>query len=393
MTLHDPHLTFMALALEQAHAALFLTSPNPRVGCVIASQAGEVLGLGHTQAVGHAHAEVMALRDASSKGHEVQGSSVYVTLEPCAHTGRTPPCCEALIQAQVKEVFVSILDPNPLVSGQGIARLRAHGIAVHVGLGADKATELNLGFLKRMQLQKPWMRSKIAASIDGHTATDSGESQWITCAASRADGHLFRARACCVLTGIGTLLADDPTLDVRAISTPRQPDLVVLDSALRTPVHAKIFGPQRRIYLYCALQSKPHSGELIYPSDPDLAKVLREKVKALEQLGVQVMGQPMVQKRIDLSFVVKDLARLQMNEVHVEAGSVLNGGFLGEHLLDELIVYMAPTWLGSGKGMSKMAMTGALDAAQHFNWHDITRVESDLRLTLRKRSTSPSTRL
>ena len=390
MSLHDPHLSFMELALEQAHAALFLTSPNPRVGCVITSKTGEILGLGHTQAAGHAHAEVMALRDASAKGHQVQGATVYVTLEPCAHTGRTPPCCEALIQAQVQEVFVSILDPNPLVAGQGVARLRAHGVVVHVGLGADKATALNMGFLKRMQHHQPWVRSKIAASIDGHTATDSGESQWITCAASRADGHLFRARACAVLTGIGTLLADDPTLDVRAISTPRQPDLVVLDSGLRTPIKAKIFGPKRRIYLYCGLQSLSYPGELIYPSEPHLAKPLKEKVRALEQLGVQVMGQPVAQKRIDLPFVLKDLARLQMNEVHVEAGAVLNGGLLGEQLIDELILYMAPTWLGSGKGMSNMAKTHALDAAQHFHWHDITRIESDLRLTLRKTSQSAS---
>jgi len=384
MTLHDPHLSFMELALEQAHAALFLTSPNPRVGCVITSQTGEILGLGHTQAAGQAHAEVMALRDAGAKGHKVQGSRVYVTLEPCAHTGRTPPCCEALIQAQVQEVFVSILDPNPLVAGQGVARLRAHGIAVHVGLGADKATELNIGFLKRMQHQQPWIRSKIAASIDGHTATDSGESQWITCAASRADGHFFRARACCVLTGIGTILSDDPTLDVRAIDTPRQPDLVILDPMLRTPVKAKLWAPTRRTYLYCALQSLPGSGELLYPSDPDLAKTMKDKVRALERLGVQVMGQPLAQKRLDLSFLVKDLARLQMNEVHVEAGAILNGGLLGEQLIDELILYMAPTWLGSGKGMSQMAMTGSLDAAQHFRWHDITRIDSDLRLTLRK---------
>ncbi|MEI7737600.1 MAG: bifunctional diaminohydroxyphosphoribosylaminopyrimidine deaminase/5-amino-6-(5-phosphoribosylamino)uracil reductase RibD [Betaproteobacteria bacterium] len=384
MNSQEPPNAFMALALEQAQAALFLTSPNPRVGCVITSKSGEVLGQGHTQAAGHAHAEVMALRDASEKGHSVKGATVYVTLEPCAHTGRTSPCCDALIHAGVGEVHVSLLDPNPLVSGQGVARLQAHGISVHLGQGGQEAQELNIGFLKRMRLQTPWIRSKIAASIDGHTATDSGVSQWITCEASRADGHSYRARACCILTGIGTLLADDPSLDVRALETPRQPDLVVLDSSLRTPVNAKIFHPQRRTYIYCALQCDPQSQELIFPDHPAQAHAFKQKVQALNQLGVTVLGQPKAQKQLDLTYVMTDLARLQMNEVHVEAGAILNGGLLKEGLIDELVLYMAPTWLGSGKAMSVMPLTSTLTRAQQFSWHDITLVDKDLRLTLRR---------
>ena len=385
MNSHEPHQAFMSLALSQAQEALFITSPNPRVGCVITSPRGEILGLGHTQAAGQAHAEVMALRDAREKGHSVKGSSVYVTLEPCAHTGRTPPCCDALIHAGVREVFVSLIDPNPLVAGQGIEKLRAHGVTVHLGLGAEKAQALNIGFLKRMQLHTPWIRSKIAASIDGHTATDSGVSQWITSQAARSDGHAYRARACCILTGIGTLLVDDPSLDVRAVPTLRQPDLVVLDSGLRTPLDANIFRPKRRTYIYCALQCDPQSHELIYPENQVQARALRQKVQALNQLGAVVLGQPIVHPQLDLTFVMKDLARLQMNEVHVEAGAILNGGLLKERLVDELVLYMAPSWLGSGKAMSDMPLTQTLADVQQFSWHDVTRIDNDLRLTLRRK--------
>lgn len=388
----DTHSAFMALALQQARSALYLTSPNPRVGCVITSEQGTILGQGHTQRAGQAHAEVMALQDAQSRGHAVMGANVYVTLEPCAHTGKTPPCCDALIQAKVRRVFVSILDPNPLVSGQGVARLRAHGIEVHIGLGEHEATELNIGFLKRMKHQMPWVRSKIAASMDGFTATDSGESQWITSAAARADGHAFRAQACCILTGIGTVLADDPSLDVREVHTPRQPDVVILDSSLKTPLSAKIFKPHRRIFIYCALEMDPHSQALIYPSQAS-SHPWRQKVHALEAQGAVVIGkvqEPQTESdsgpsRTDLTQVLKDLARRQMNEVHVEAGSLLNGALMSQGLVDELLLYMAPTWLGSGKGMSLMPASHALAQAQRFEWLDIHRVGEDLRVRLRRK--------
>ena len=379
-----PQPAFMDLALELAQRALFLTSPNPRVGCVIVSEDGTLLGQGHTQRAGQAHAEVMALQDAQQKGHSVEGATVYVSLEPCSHVGRTPPCCDALIKAKVKAVYMSILDPNPLVSGQGAAQLRAHGIEVHVGLGADRATELNLGFLKRMQHQMPWVRSKIAASLDGHTATDTGVSQWITSAPSRADGHAFRAQSCCTLTGIGTVLADDPSLDVRELCTPRQPDVVILDSSLRIPLDAKILKIQRRTFIYCALEFDPQSQELIYPNTKE-SLLLRQKVQALQELGVIVKGQPQAQKRIDLQHVCRDLAKEQMNEVHVEAGAVLNGALMENDLIDELLLYMAPTWLGSGRGMSLMQKTQALTQAKHFEWKEITRTGEDLRLILRRK--------
>jgi diaminohydroxyphosphoribosylaminopyrimidine deaminase/5-amino-6-(5-phosphoribosylamino)uracil reductase len=224
--------TLMNQALALARQALFLTSPNPRVGCVLASASGEVLGQGHTQRAGEAHAEVMALRDAAERGVNVQGATAYVTLEPCAHQGRTGPCCDALVAAGVARVVASLEDPNPLVAGQGLARLRAAGLQVEVGLGAEEARELNIGFFKRMTTGLPWVRLKVAASLDGQTALLNGISQWITSAPAREDGHAWRARACAVLTGIGTVLEDDPRMDVRAVPTPRQPTLVVVDLSL-----------------------------------------------------------------------------------------------------------------------------------------------------------------
>ena len=242
----------MREALTQAALALPLSRPNPAVGCVIVAADGQPLGTGHTQPVGGPHAEVMALRDAARQGHAVEGTTVYVTLEPCSHHGRTPPCCDALIAAGVGKVVVAIQDPNPLVSGQGIARLRAAGITVEMGPGAAESRELNLGFFSRMLRKTPWVRMKIAASLDGQTALTNGQSQWITGAAARADGHAWRARSCAVLTGIGTVLADQPRLDVRGMDVPSQPAIVVIDSRLETPVDAPLFIADRRRFIYAA---------------------------------------------------------------------------------------------------------------------------------------------
>ena len=247
---HDT--AFMQQALGLAREALYLTSPNPRVGCVLVGADGSVLGSGHTQRAGEAHAEVMALRDAQANGHDVKGATAYVTLEPCSHQGRTGPCCDALAAAGVARVVVALQDPNPLVAGQGTARLRAAGVQVDAGLLADEAHEMNIGFFKRMTHGTPWVRMKVAASLDGQTALENGVSQWITSAPARDDGHAWRARACAVLTGIGTVLEDDPQLDVRAVPTPRQPTLVVMDSQLETPLTAKLFQPQRPVWIYCA---------------------------------------------------------------------------------------------------------------------------------------------
>jgi len=255
----------LAQALQQAQAALLRANPNPRVGCVLVNPAGQVIGQGSTQQAGGPHAEVMALRDAQALGHSTAGATAYVTLEPCSHHGRTGPCCDALVHAGIGRVVAALPDPNPLVAGQGFARLRAAGVAVDIaGDSADPALrdwaaaarELNIGFFSRMLRGTPWVRLKTAASLDGVTALPNGQSQWITGEAARADGHAWRARACAVLTGIGTVLQDRPRLDVRGIDTPRQPALVVVDSDLQTPPDAALFAPRRPVLIYAAT---PHA--------------------------------------------------------------------------------------------------------------------------------------
>ena len=255
----------MQQALALAGQSLLLTSPNPRVGCVITSPDGQVLGQGCTQRAGEAHAEVMALRDAATRGHSVAGGTAYVTLEPCSHQGRTGPCCDALVTSGIQKVVAAIGDPNPLVSGQGFARLRAAGIDVEVGPGGAESRELNIGFFSRMVRQTPWVRMKLAASLDGKTALENGISQWITSPAARTDGHAWRARACAVLTGIGTVLADNPKLDVRLVDTLRQPALVLIDSLLDTPLDAALFIPGRTLLIYAAVPNASRPERMIMP--------------------------------------------------------------------------------------------------------------------------------
>jgi len=355
---------FMQQALGLAHDALYLTSPNPRVGCVIVNANGVVLGSGHTQRSGQAHAEVMALRDAQAKNNDVRGATAYVTLEPCSHQGRTGPCCDALIQAGLARVVVALEDPNPQVAGQGIARLRAAGLQVEVGLHSTEAHELNIGFFKRMTQGTPWVRMKIAASLDGQTALENGASQWITSSAARDDGHAWRARACAVLTGIGTVLEDDPQLDVRAVPTPRQPTLVVMDSQLETPPTAKLFTPQRPVWIYCAVDNA----------------VRRQ---ALEAQGAQVVCLPNPSGKVDLAAMLKDLGTKHINEVHVEAGHKLNGSLLREGLVDELLTYLAPKLMGQGRGMTNLGPFTSLDAAQPLSFHEVTQIGPDLRILAR----------
>ena len=354
----------MTHALTLASEALYLTSPNPRVGCVIVNAEGVVLGSGHTQRAGEAHAEVMALRDAQSKGHDVTGATTYVTLEPCSHQGRTGPCCDALIHAGLARVVVALQDPNPQVAGQGIARLRAAGVQVDVGLLSEEACELNIGFFKRMTQGTPWVRMKVAASLDGQTALENGVSQWITSPAARDDGHAWRARACAVLTGIGTVLEDDPQLDVRAIPTPRQPTLVVMDSQLETPRTAKLFAPQRPVWIYCAVDNT-------------------ERRTALEAKGAQVVCLPHASGKVDLAAMLKDLGAKQINEVHVEAGHKLNGSLLREGLVDELLSYLAPKLMGQGRGMTNLGPFTSLDDAKALSFHEVTQIGPDLRILAR----------
>jgi diaminohydroxyphosphoribosylaminopyrimidine deaminase / 5-amino-6-(5-phosphoribosylamino)uracil reductase len=364
MSFSAPDTTFMHQALGLAREALFLTSPNPRVGCVIVSPQGEVLGSGHTQRAGEAHAEVMALRDAQAKGQTVKGATAYVTLEPCSHQGRTGPCCDALIHEGLARVVVAQGDPNPQVAGQGIARLRAAGVQVDVGLLGDEANELNIGFFKRMTHGTPWVRMKVAASLDGQTALENGVSQWITSEPARQDGHAWRARACAVLTGIGTVREDDPQLDVRAVPTPRQPTLVVMDSQLETPVTAKLFAPQRPVWIYCAFD---------HP----------ERRAALEAQGAQVICLPNPNSKVDLAAMLQDLGKRHINEVHVEAGHKLNGSLLRADLVDELLVYLAPQLIGQGRGMTNLGPLSQLSDAKPLQFHEVTQIGPDLRILAR----------
>ncbi|KAF1071891.1 bifunctional diaminohydroxyphosphoribosylaminopyrimidine deaminase/5-amino-6-(5-phosphoribosylamino)uracil reductase RibD [Variovorax sp.] len=319
----------MASALRLAASALLITDPNPRVGCVIADAQGRVLGQGHTQKAGGPHAEVMALRDAAAQGHSVAGATAYVTLEPCAHHGRTGPCCDALIAAGIGRVVASLADPNPLVAGQGFERLRAAGVAVEVGPGAEEARELNLGFLSRMVRKTPWVRMKVAASLDGRTGLANGVSQWITAEAARADGHAWRARASAVLTGVGTVLEDNPRLDVRLVETPRQPHLVIVDSHLQTPPDAHLFIAGRAVWIYAAVRDEARAA-------------------ALEARGATVSCLPNAHGKVDLPALLRDLAARGVNELHVESGHKLNGSLLREGCVDELLVYLAPKLIGSG---------------------------------------------
>lgn len=355
---------FIALALSLAQQSLLISSPNPHVGCVITSAQGQLLGQGFTQQAGGPHAEIMALRDARAQGHGLIGATAYVTLEPCSHQGRTGPCCDALIAAGIKKVVASLADPNPLVSGQGFARLRAAGVEVEVGPGATESRELNIGFFSRMLRHRPWLRLKLAASLDGKTALPNGTSQWITSEAARADGHAWRARSCAVLTGTGTVLADDPQLDVRLVPTERQPQLVLLDNRLETPPGAKLFKVRRTCHIYTASQDAARRA-------------------ALEAQGARVCHRPGTDQRVDLAAMLRDLAEQEVNELHVEAGAALNGALLAAGLVDEVLLYMAPKMLGRGRDMASFGPLSALSEALALEWISSDRIGADLRLVAR----------
>ncbi|GAB4057090.1 bifunctional diaminohydroxyphosphoribosylaminopyrimidine deaminase/5-amino-6-(5-phosphoribosylamino)uracil reductase RibD [Uliginosibacterium sediminicola] len=356
---------FMRRALQLAERGLYTTSPNPRVGCVIVNAAGEIIGEGWTQPAGQNHAEIQALNDAAARGHSVAGATVYVTLEPCAHFGRTPPCCDALIRAGVGHVVSAMSDPNPLVAGQGLARIAAAGIGVTENLLADEALALNRGFVQRMTQGRPLLRLKIAASLDGRTALANGESQWITGEAARADGHHWRARSCAILTGIGTVLADDPLLNVRAVETPRQPTKVIVDSQLRMPPGAAILRTPGCLIATTVQDAKQHA--------PLLAA------------GAEILVLPAHEGRVDLQALVAALAKRNFNEVHVEAGAILNGALLSAGCADELLVYLAPTLLGpSARAMLDFPALPHLAEASRWQIEDQRLFGTDLRLMLRR---------
>ncbi len=351
-------------ALDLARDALWHTSPNPRVGCVLTAPDGTVIGQGRTQQAGGPHAEVMALRDAAAQGHPTAGATAWVTLEPCSHHGRTGPCCDALVAAGIARVVASLPDPNPLVAGRGFERLRAAGVEVELGPGAQASRELNIGFFSRMIRRTPWVRLKVAASLDGRTALDSGESQWITGEPARADGHAWRARACAVLTGIGTVLEDDPRLDVRLAGAVRQPHLVVVDSRLETPPGARLFIPGRKLFIYTA-------------SD-DVSRTA-----SLQARGATVVRLPGAGGKVDLAAMLRDLAAREINELHVEAGHKLNGSLLRESLVDELLVYLAPRLIGPGREMAALPALARLQDAMPLRFTDVQQVGTDLRIVAR----------
>lgn len=368
------NLHFSALQ-ALAEQSIGLSDPNPRVACRLVTASGQAFD-GHTQRAGGPHAEVMALRAAQAAGADTRGATAYVTLEPCAHHGRTPPCCDALITAGLARVVVALQDPNPQVAGQGIARLRAAGIAVEVlppDHPAALATEaLNIGFLHRMRHGLPWVRMKLAASLDGTTALANGASQWITSEAARTDGHAWRRRAGATLTGIGTVLEDNPRLDVRLVPTQVQPLRVVVDSRLDIDPAARILQAPGRALVFTALPPEQNSA------------ATQAKQQTLASQGVEWVNLPGPGGKVDLAAALRELARREVNELHLEAGHKLNGSFLRAGLVDELLLYMAPKLLGPGAGLAAIGPLESLADGLDFAFEDAQRVGPDLRLRLRR---------
>jgi diaminohydroxyphosphoribosylaminopyrimidine deaminase/5-amino-6-(5-phosphoribosylamino)uracil reductase len=347
----------MARALRLAECGRLTTHPNPRVGCVIVRD-GVVVGEGYHQRAGEAHAEVYAL---AAAGEQARGAEMFVTLEPCSHHGRTPPCADAVIAAGLRKVWVAMQDPNPEVAGAGIERLRAAGIQVEVGLMQAAAEQLNRGFVQRMRAQRPWVRLKLAASLDARTAMASGESQWITSEPARADVHRLRAEAGAVLTGVGTLLHDDPQLNARALELPvRQPDRIVFDSRARAPLNARVWVPGARRFWVVGRE----------PSEcpPDVASLVV----------------PTQDGRLNLDAALSALAQAQVNEVLVEAGAELAGALLQQGCVDEIVAYIAPSLLGDD-ARPLVHLPGLQRLAQRIplQWLDCRQIGPDLRIIAR----------
>jgi diaminohydroxyphosphoribosylaminopyrimidine deaminase/5-amino-6-(5-phosphoribosylamino)uracil reductase len=350
----------MARALQLAERGLWTTSPNPRVGCVLVRD-GEVVGEGWHERAGEPHAEVNALRQA---GDKARGATAYVTLEPCSHYGRTPPCAEALITAGVARVVAAMADPNPLVAGKGLALLQSAGIATAVGLLEAEAKELNIGFVSRMTRGRPWVRLKAAASLDGKTALNNGVSQWITGPEARQDGHRWRARACAILTGIGTVRDDDPQLTVRGLDVARQPLRVIVDSKLEISPQAKIL----------------QGGSVLVVGALDSP----EKTAVLRCTGVEVKILPNAAGKVELKDLLEELGRRGVNEVHVEAGFKLNGSLMREGLVDEVLLYLAPCLVGdTANGLFNLPELSSLDGKQGLQIRDVRQVGADIRVLAR----------
>jgi len=355
---------FMRLALDLAAHGLFSTDPNPRVGCVIVSD-GHVVGEGWHEKAGHPHAEINALAQA---GQRARGATAYVTLEPCAHYGRTPPCCNALIGSGISRLVAASQDPNPLVNGTGIAALRAAGITVEVGLLQAEAMELNLGFVSRMQRKLPWVRLKVAASLDGKTALPNRQSQWITGEQARRDGHAWRARASALLTGIGTLKDDDPQMNVRWVQTNRQPTRILVDSRLEADLAARMLASPG-VWIVTALEQ---------------SACRTSAWQRLTDAGHRIISLPNDRGKVDLQAMMQWLAGEGVNELHIEAGYKLNGSLLREHWVDEVLCYLAPSLIGPGLEMFELPGLSQMPSNTEWRFEDHSMVGGDLRLRMRK---------
>jgi diaminohydroxyphosphoribosylaminopyrimidine deaminase / 5-amino-6-(5-phosphoribosylamino)uracil reductase len=356
----DQDYAHMARALQLAERGLNTTTPNPRVGCVIVKN-DNIIGQGWHARAGAPHAEINALLEA---GDAAKGATVYVTLEPCSHHGRTPPCADALAEAGVARVIAAMTDPNPQVSGNGLSRLQSAGIQVQSGLLEAEARKLNEGFVKRMVFGHPFVRIKTASSLDGKTARSNGRSKWITGEAARRDVHRLRARSCAILTGVGTLIADDPQLNVRGVDTPRQPLKVIVDSRLRTPPTARLLAEGKTL-IACA---EPNT----------------EGAAALEAAGARILCLPQANGRVDLNALLSRLAQTGINEVMTEAGPTLNGALLAAGLVDEWVQYVAPVLLGeTARGLFRLAEPAAMEQRLTWQLMDSRQLGSDLRLTWR----------
>ena len=351
---------FMAQALRLAERGLFSTSPNPRVGCVLVKN-GVVVGEGWHERAGEAHAEVHAL---AAAGAAACGATAYVTLEPCSHHGRTPPCADALIAAGVARVVAAMADPNPQVAGRGLEKLRAAGVDTACGLMEAQARELNIGFVSRMQCGRPWLRLKAAASLDGKTALNNGQSQWITGAEARLDGHRWRARACAILTGIGTIRSDDPQLNVRGVDTARQPLKIVVDSRMELPLTARV------------IEGAPL---LLVVAQGNVSKAAE-----LQGRGVEILCLPNAEGKVDLNLLLQELAKRGINEVHAEGGAGLNGALLQVRLVDELLFYLAPCLLGNAAmGLFQLPELSNLDEKRALKVMDLRQIGNDIRVVAR----------
>ena len=383
---------FLRTALTLACQAIGRSSPNPRVGCVLTHE-GQIIGQGFTQAAGQAHAEVMAIRDAQAQNHDTIGATAYVTLEPCAHHGRTPPCVNALIQAQVARVVVACLDPNPQVAGQGVVNLRKAGILVEVLPAehalAQAAYELNIGFMTRMTCGRVFTRMKWAQSADGKTALPDGRSQWITGQAARMDGHQLRARADAIVTGIGTVLHDNPQLNVRGVGVASAPVKYILDTWAQTPVGARLFD-DGRVCIVCAHLpiEHPMAGalalriELLQQSHKNLY-ILRLSTDSMADANGNTLSE-----RLHLPELWRHFAEQAFNEIHVEAGATLNAAVLEQDLVDEVVLYLAPRIMGAGLSSTRFAINANLDdllQAGDWTWSAADKLGEDMRLVLRKR--------